>query len=123
MVIDCDPPYDTLTIPDITVISPNYPLTYGYGHYCQTTLTSDSSVRLKFEDFNLDDDDSCKIDWLEVRDGNSSDSEMIGSKLCGNDIPDEVTSTGKSLTLIFQSNDYFNSLDTGFQITASSGKN
>ena len=120
-VIDCEPPFDTITIPDTTIISPNYPEFYGWYRLCQVTLTFTEKVSIRFEDFSVLYSNNCSYDWLEVRDGNSSNSTMIGDKLCGSDIPDPMKSTGNSITLVFKS-DNDGSGDGGFKIIADLGK-
>ena len=121
-VIDCELPYDVIKIPGITVISPNYPLAYGDDLICQVTLTFEDRVVIKFEDFDLYDYSDCPFDWLEVRDGDDSNSEMIGDKLCGHDIPDPIESTGSSITLIFRSDEFYYTSDTGFKTIADLGR-
>ena len=66
-----------------------------------------------FKDFDVGFSD-CNDDWLEVHDGDSSDSPLIGSKLCGYDIPSPMNSSGDSMTLVFHSDDY--SSYRGFKI-------
>ena len=129
MVIDCEPPFDTITRPDTTIISPNYPEFYGWDRQCQITMSFTGKVSIRFETFSVQRQGFnffCPDDWLEVRDGNSSNSTMIGDKLCGNkddanDIPDPMKSTGNSITLVFTSGDR-GSGDRGFRIIADSGK-
>lgn len=121
MVIDCEPPFDTITRPDTTIISPNYPEFYGWDRQCQITMSFTGKVSIRFEDFYVDDNSACKNDWLEVRDGSSSNSPMIGDKLCGYDIPDPMKSTGNSITLLFKSPDR-DSYYRGFRIIADLGK-
>jgi len=119
-VIDCESPYGVITSPGTTVISPNYPDFYGESLLCETTITFDSRVSLTFESFavGIDGGSFCDSDWLEVRDGDNSESEMIGDDLCGNHLPDAIASTGKSITLVFYTNRYSYYYDTGFKITA-----
>ena len=119
----CEPPYEEITIPGTTITSPGYPLTYGESNLCQVTLTFDGRVSINFVDFNLQSDSSCQYDWLEVRDGNSSESELLGDKLCGDDIPGPIESTGRSVTLVFKSDASYNFDNTGFKIVAESISN
>merc|ERR1719400_914241 len=90
-VIDCESPFDVITSPGTTIISPNYPDRYGVDLICETTITFENRVSLTFEYFRVSDY-HC-YDWLEVRDGDSSESEMIGNKLCGSSLPNEIEST------------------------------
>ena len=73
-----------------------------------------------FEEFAVENDSTCDYDWLEVHDGGSPDSEMIGEKLCGNDVPGPIESTGNSMTLVFHSDR--NKEYRGFKIKTDPGK-
>ena len=100
-VISCMEPFGVITQPGTTILSANYPDSYENGLHCQVTITLKDSVLIDFEDFEVEDWNDCAADWLEVRDGDTFNSTMIGSKLCGSDIPQPMKSTGKSLTLVF----------------------
>ena len=120
-VIDCEEPYDTIEIPNTTIISPNYPETYGWDRQCQVTLSFTAKVSIRFEDFNVYNHYSnCSYGWLEVRDGNSANSPMIGDRLCGYTIPDPMKSTGTSITFVFMS--YDQGYGRGFRIITDLGK-
>ena len=56
-----------------------------------------------FEEFEVGYYSDCREDWLEVHDGDSPDSDMIGEKLCGYEFPGHMESTGHSITLVFHS--------------------
>ena len=84
------------------------------------TVTFEGKVSIVFEDFEVGYDGDCRANWLAVHDGDSSDSPWIGSKLCGNDIPSPMNSTGDSMTLVFHSDDY-PSYDSGFKIMTRQG--
>lgn len=115
-VIDCISPFDVIAIPGTTIISPNYPSDYGYNLDCQVTLAFPERVSIAFKAFDVGL--HC-YDWLEVIDGNSSDSELIGSKLCGSDIPTPIQSNKNSLTLVFHSSGSKNY--KGFELEARQG--
>ena len=83
------------------------------------TITFGGRVLLVFESYDLQPGYSCEYDWLEVHDGNSSESELIGFKLCGNDIPRPLESSGNSLTLLFHSDS--SGTFQGFRIATSQG--
>jgi len=122
-VIDCESPYGVITRPEITIISPGYPGPYSRGSIlCETTITFENKVLLTFENFDVSSHSFCQ-DWVEVRDGDSSESEMIGERLCGNILPDPMESTGKSITLVFNTTSGYYIDDTGFRILAQLGKN
>ena len=112
--MDCESPFENITTPGTTIVSPNYPTNYGYNLDCQVTITFKDKVSIVFDNFNVEYDSSCDYDWLNVHDGDSSGSKLISSKLCGDDIPSPMNSTGNSMTLVFHSDDHYNY--KGFEI-------
>ena len=67
-------------------------------------------------------DRNCQYGYLTIHDGESTDSPLIGSKLCGTSPSGTtITSTGNAMTLHFHS-DYFGT-KTGFRLYANAGKN
>ena len=125
-MIDCDSPFEVVTTPGTTIITPNYPDDYPMHLDCQVTLKFEQRVSIVFEDFSVYGssgycDDYYRYSWLEVHDGENSDSPLIGEKLCGPlpkspNIPSPMESSGNSMTLVFHS-DYY--IDTGFKIMSS----
>ena len=77
-------------------------------------------VRIKFDAFYVEPHLSCQYDYLEVRDGESSSSRIIGSKLCGDIAPYAIVSSGPSMTLVFHTDS--SGRQTGFKIIAELGK-
>ena len=120
--MDCSSPYDEVMNNEGEVISPNYPENYNIDQECRLTITlsSGSLVSSQFISFNLEDDLGCKYDWLEIRDGDSPSSPIIGSRLCGSSNPGTIISTGNSVTLIFHSD--FSVAASGFKINIEQGK-
>ena len=55
-----------------------------------------------------------RFDWLEVHDGGYEDAPIINGKLCGEDVPEPITSTGHELWLRFRSDG--NAQYSGFKI-------
>ena len=53
-------------------------------------------------------------DWLEIRDGKDESSPIIGEKLCGDDLPDQIISTKNELFLKFHSDN--TNENVGFKI-------
>ena len=108
--LDCNSPFDEVAISRTSIVSPNYPLDYDSNLDCQITVSFalGRKVLIHFETFNLGYSYSCTSysDYLEVRDGNSSSSDLIGSRLCGTDIPEKKVSTGNSVTLAIHTNNY-----------------
>ena len=104
-------------------MSPNYPNSYDDGLDCQVTIrfVGSPTVLIEFDPvYEIEGNDICYYDYLEVRDGPSASSTMIGSKLCGGTVPPPIQSTGNSMTLIFHTDSSVSK--TGFKITANPGK-
>ena len=115
----CESPYNKVTITRGTIISPNYPYHYDNNKDCRLTIgvRVGKLVLLRFEAFQVQYGWSdCQYDYLEIRDGNSNNSSLIGSRLCGTSLPNAILSTGNSLTFKFYTN--YGTTDTGFNITA-----
>lgn len=51
---------------------------------------------------SLEFDYMCQYDYVEVRDGDNSDSPII-KRFCGNERPAPIRSTGSSLHVLFRS--------------------
>jgi len=79
-------------------------------------LTFNVKVSIEFESFSTEHG----FDYLEVRDGDSSDSDLI-AKVSGQDLPSQMESTGRSMTMVFNS-DGINTYP-GFKIIANEGNN
>ncbi|CAK8687745.1 unnamed protein product [Clavelina lepadiformis] len=82
--------------------SPNYPDEYSQNRECLWRLLVDEGfqVGISFQAFKLERHDTCSYDYLEIRDGDSETSPLIG-QFCGYDLPDDLKSTGNSLLLKF----------------------
>ena len=81
------------------------------------TFATNAIVSLTFEDFNVESHSSCSWDYLAVHDGNSINSPIIGSRLCGTSpAGTTMNSTGSSMTLHFVSDS--TQTRTGFKIYA-----
>ncbi|XP_053333907.1 inactive serine protease PAMR1 [Clarias gariepinus] len=65
------------------------------------------TVELRFMMLSLEFDHSCRYDYVEVRDGDSINSQVIG-RFCGNERPPPIHSTGNSLHILFVSDGYKN---------------
>ena len=121
-IIDCNSPFDeVITTPGTVIISPNHPNNYDNNRDCQITIHFSERVRILFEAFNIESHSSCAYDYLEVRDGDSSTSDLIGSKLCGTSIPGAMESSGSTMTLILHTD--YSVVRSGFKITTELGKN
>nr|XP_033495310.1 cubilin [Epinephelus lanceolatus] len=86
------------------VTSPNYPQNYPQNTDCIWVITvpNGEAVQIDFEDeFYIEPTASCVYDYLELRDGSTSNSDLI-SRLCGNTRPSTQHSTGSSMLLRFR---------------------
>ncbi|XP_019407369.1 PREDICTED: inactive serine protease PAMR1 isoform X3 [Crocodylus porosus] len=59
-------------------------------------------VELRFAMLSLEFDYMCQYDYVEIRDGDNIDSQII-KRFCGNDRPPPIRSSGNSLHVLFQS--------------------
>uniref|UniRef100_H3ANE1 Tolloid like 1 n=1 Tax=Latimeria chalumnae TaxID=7897 RepID=H3ANE1_LATCH len=84
--------------------SPNYPDDYRPMKECiwKITVSDSYNVGLTFQAFEVERHDSCAYDYLELRDGNSENSPLIG-RFCGYDRPEDIKSTSNALWMKFVS--------------------
>ena len=77
-----------------TFTSPSYPNSYPYDENCVYTVSQISGkfIILTVEEFEIEDSGGCDWDFLEIRDGSSADSRVIG-KFCGTNIPKTLHTT------------------------------
>ena len=121
--IDCDSPFDEVTDSGTTITSPNYPSNYYNGLDCQVTIrfAADQVVSITLEAFNVESHSTCVWDYLAVHDGDSTSSNLIGSKLCRTDhVGSTIKSTGNTMTLHFHTDS--SETRSGFKINVISGK-
>lgn len=88
-----------------TVIqSPNWPENYRASRECLWQIRAEDNyqIALRFVTFDLEPHDSCAYDYVEVRDGGSMNSELLG-RFCGNRVPNQVLSSGSDMLLKFVS--------------------
>ncbi|CAL1533934.1 unnamed protein product [Lymnaea stagnalis] len=101
--IDCN---RTLTEASGKLMSTNYPANYPDQSYCTWTIVSGEAnaiITLNITDFDVE---GCPFDYLEVYDGNSSRSNMIG-QYC-EEVPKTIVSSGNALHVVFTSDDSVN---------------
>ena len=120
--MDCMSPYKTVLATAGSVTSTHYPNDYNNDQDCQLiiTLSLGSRVSIQFESFDIEQESDCDYDWLEIREGASASSPLIGYKLCGSSNPGTILSTGNSITLIFHSDGSVTA--SGFKLKFEEGK-
>merc|ERR1712218_435865 len=120
--IDCEPPYDKVTEKGVAITSPNYPKIYDNNLVCQLTIRygDNETVAITFVVFHVEKHSKCQYDYFAIHDGESTDSPLIGSKLCGTSpLGTTVRSTGNAMTLRFRTDGA--TTKTGFRLYAHPG--
>ncbi|XP_072917600.1 bone morphogenetic protein 1-like [Hemitrygon akajei] len=89
--------------------SPNYPDDYRPSKVCiwRIRVSDTFHVGLAFQSFEIERHDSCAYDYLEIRDGSTEDSPLIG-RYCGYDKPDDIKSSSNKLWMKFVSDGSIN---------------
>ncbi|CAL8260506.1 unnamed protein product [Merluccius merluccius] len=82
---------------------------YPNNARCEWTLQVDRpfTIDFRFMMLSLEFDHSCRYDYIEIRDGNSIHSRVIG-RYCGNSRPALIQSSGNALHVLFVSDGYKN---------------
>ncbi|NXO68242.1 PAMR1 protease, partial [Phainopepla nitens] len=77
---------------------------YPLNARCEWTIHVQAgfNIELRFSMLSLEFDYTCQYDYVEIRDGDNLDSQII-KKFCGNERPAPIRSTGSSLHVLFQS--------------------
>ncbi|XP_058975812.1 cubilin homolog [Musca domestica] len=94
--------------------SPNWPNAYADNMNCTWVITAPLGykIELKVQNFTLEDE--CVGDFLEIRNGVSDSSPLIG-RYCGNQIPSRIPSFGNGLHVRFISDG--STQGSGFHLT------
>ena len=82
-----------LTASNGTITSPLYPDNYTSNANCIYSISQpiDTIIVLTFRSMDINYSYNCHLDYLEIRDGLSAESPVLG-KLCGNEIPNPIQS-------------------------------
>ncbi|XP_048237900.1 cubilin-like isoform X1 [Haliotis rufescens] len=86
------------------ITSPNYPASYPHNVDCAWIFTAPANERvmLHFEDqFNIENNPSCRYDYIEVRDGGAVTSPLL-QRVCGTTLPSTQVSTGNVMFARFR---------------------
>ena len=84
--------------------SPNYPRPYPNNADITWVLKGPAAGRIsiRFTSFMLEEDSACRYDLVELRDGETPDSPLLG-KFCGGILPSTFVSADNSLFVYFKS--------------------
>ena len=84
--------------PSGIITSPSYPNSYPDSENCIYTISQISGkfINLIIEEFEIEDSSGCDWDFLEIRDGSTEDSQVIG-KFCGTNIPTTLRTTQNNM--------------------------
>ncbi|KTF87440.1 hypothetical protein cypCar_00025640 [Cyprinus carpio] len=96
--------------------SPGWPDIYSHNLECSIVLQApqNSAISLFFTSFDVENHPSCNFDYLEVRNGSTATSPLLG-KYCGSTLPNPVFPGSSQLFLYFKSD--FTTARNGFEIT------
>ncbi|NWR74432.1 CUBN protein, partial [Centropus unirufus] len=92
-----------------TIHSPYYPRMSPHPKTCEWIISQPASkaVVLNFINFEIRNTTTCDSDYIEVRDGNNTDSPLL-EKYCGTAVPSRVQSTRNNLYIKFRASSLTN---------------
>ncbi|XP_074649292.1 bone morphogenetic protein 1-like [Tubulanus polymorphus] len=97
LLYDCPKPNCSAVFEDNSgnFSSPNYPLNYYREHSCIWVIRvpRGHSIKLVFDDFDIEFSKNCSYDYVEIRQGNRGEGQLIG-RLCGLGQPGDIRSVG-----------------------------
>ncbi|CCD70820.2 Zinc metalloproteinase nas-39 [Caenorhabditis elegans] len=76
---------------------------YGKNQDCSWIVRAKSpgrGVRIQFSTFNIESEEGCQYDYIEIYDGPEATLERLVGRFCGDTSPEVITSTGPELLLI-----------------------
>ncbi|KAJ8350701.1 hypothetical protein SKAU_G00258310 [Synaphobranchus kaupii] len=84
--------------------SPGYPEEYEDEQICywHIRLRYNQQIHLRFLEFDVEDDTDCLADYLEIYDSYDDVLGFVG-RFCGDELPEDIHSTGNVMTLKFRS--------------------
>ncbi|XP_055770358.1 inactive serine protease PAMR1-like [Salvelinus fontinalis] len=82
---------------------------YPINAHCEWRVQVErgENVELRFSMLSLEPDHNCHYDYVELRDGDSLSSPVIG-RFCGNELPPPIRTSGSRLHVLFVSDGYNN---------------
>lgn len=105
----------TISAPSGDIYSPNFPNKYNSNLDCIWILeVSQDKISIGFNEFELEDYAFCQADYLEIRDGDSESSPLLG-RFCGSNGPMIQYGTTNKLWVKFHTDGKIQK--TGFEAT------
>jgi len=103
-----------LTATQGEITSPNYPSNYDNDQECMYLIEGapGSTIELTFVDFDIEIEDLCRYDAVEVR---KDDINTVGEKFCGNTFPAVQISSSNQMLVSFTSD--YSITGRGFRAT------
>uniref|UniRef100_A0A8C5K2B0 CUB domain containing protein 2 n=1 Tax=Jaculus jaculus TaxID=51337 RepID=A0A8C5K2B0_JACJA len=94
-----------LSAPSGNFSSPNFPRLYPYNTECSwlIVVAEGSSVLLAFHTFDLEYQETCGFDFLEIYNGASGDKGNLLGRFCGRVPPPPFTSSWHVMAVVFHS--------------------
>ncbi|XP_065639868.1 cubilin isoform X2 [Hydra vulgaris] len=88
------------------ILSPNYPKNYNLlqDFYWKVTVSENKVIKFKFYDMDLENGENCPYDFIQIRDGGSIIGNILG-RFCGQAIPPDIFTSGKTAHIQFHSDD------------------
>lgn len=98
----------TLTAEKGSISSPNFPERYENNVECDWIIRVHplERIEIEFTVFDLETHNRCRFDYLEIREGDNSEGQLI-RRLCGQDIPGSIISKGNKLWIKFRADSSF----------------
>ncbi|RZC35073.1 CUB, FXa inhibition and/or EGF CA domain containing protein, partial [Asbolus verrucosus] len=95
---------DLFIIDETPLNSPNYPERYPPSKKCvwRVVVPENGKAVLRFQSFDLENQTNCLYDYVEIRDGLTPESNLIGV-YCGSSAPSEIVSNTNTLLVKFVS--------------------
>ncbi|RZB39105.1 CUB, FXa inhibition, and/or EGF CA domain containing protein [Asbolus verrucosus] len=95
---------DVFTDNETYFASPNYPDPYPLNKKCIWKIEVHRYMKaaIKFHFFDVENEENCLSDYVEIRDGLSEDGSLIGV-YCNSEIPNEIIASGNFLYVKFVS--------------------
>ena len=79
--------------------SPSHPETYQHNLDCEWLLRPGAPtdrIKISFLAFDVEYHSGCRFDFVEIREGSTPDSPLVG-RFCGHDLPPDYVSEGNTL--------------------------